>query len=101
MLDGITYRDAKRKQQDLRDNEERSAKDDITDRPSVVECTEDEDKLGDDVDCCTDDWPEDVYDPECDGFQVVEASDAFECGDCNEEAQSEDDEAGYPQELRT
>lgn len=95
MLDSITYRNAERKQEDLRNNEERSSKDDVTDRPSVIKCAEDEDKLGNDVDCCADDWPEDVHDPEGDGFHVVEAGEAFECGNCDEETQSKDDKTGY------
>jgi len=45
MLDGITDRNAKRKQQDLRNDKEGRAKEDIADGPSVVERTEDKDKL--------------------------------------------------------
>ena len=96
MLDSITYRHTERKQEDLRNNEEHCAKNDITNRPSVIECTEDEDKLRDDVDCGADDGPEDVHDPEGDGFQVVKACDTFECGNRNEEAHSKDNKAGYP-----
>jgi hypothetical protein len=43
MLDRIAYRDAKRKQQNLRDREKGYPENDITDRPPVVQSTEDQD----------------------------------------------------------
>ena len=56
------------------DGEERNAKDDIADRPAVIEGAKDENELGDDVDDDADDGPEDVDHPETDGVGVGEAA---------------------------
>jgi hypothetical protein len=45
MLNGITDRNAERKQQNLRNDKEGCAKENIADGPSVVERAEDKDKL--------------------------------------------------------
>ena len=63
MFDSITDGHAKRKEQYLRDDEERRAKEDITNRPPVIKRAEDEDELGYDIDRGTDYWPQYVYDP--------------------------------------
>jgi len=45
VLDSITDGDAECEEEDLSDREERSAKDDVANRPPVVEGTEDKDEL--------------------------------------------------------
>lgn len=45
MLNRITNRYTKRKQNDLRNSEERRPEDDIADGPTVLERTEDQDEL--------------------------------------------------------
>jgi hypothetical protein len=99
MLDGIANRNAERKQKHLRNDKEGGAKEDITDGPSVVERAEDEDKLGDDVDGGTDYWPENVYDPQCYGFGVVEAGNLFKCCNGDEKSECKYYQARYPEEL--
>jgi hypothetical protein len=63
MLDGITDRNAERKQQNLRNDKEGCTKENIADGPSVVERAEDKDKLRDDINGGADYWPQDIYDP--------------------------------------
>lgn len=62
MLDRITYRHAKRKQQHHAARIKHRAKDDIANWPPVFERAEDEDELQDDVDGDADEWPEEVDD---------------------------------------
>ena len=100
VFDGVAYRRAAREQDNLRDGEERGAEHDVADRPAVLERAEDEDELRDDVDDGADQRPEDVDDPEPQGLVVFEAGEAIEGRDCDEEGDTEDDEAGYPEELR-
>lgn len=45
MFDSVTYRDTESEEDDLGDGEERCAKDDISNGPSIFEGTEDEDEL--------------------------------------------------------
>jgi hypothetical protein len=99
VLDGITNCNAERKQQDLRNDKESRAKEDIADGPSVVKRAEDEDKLGDDVDSGTDYWPEDVYDPQSHGFGIIKAGNLLECCNSNEECECEYCQTGYPEQL--
>ena len=89
MLDGIAYSSRERKQQDLGDSEEGCSKDDIPDRPPVVEGAEHQDELGDDIYDDADEGPEDVDYPEANGSGVGEACEALECGDCDEEGYAE------------
>ncbi len=63
MLDSITYGDTKREEEDLSDREEGGTKDDIANRPSVVQGSEDKNQLRYNVDHCTDQRPKDVDDP--------------------------------------
>ena len=99
MLDRVANGDRERKEDDLRDGEERSAKHNVADRPAVLERAEDEDELRDDVDDGADQRPEDVDDPEPQWLVVFEAGEALECRNCNKERDSKYDEAGYPEEL--
>lgn len=85
MLDSIADGDAERKQEDLGDSKEGSSENNITNGPPVVQCSENEGELGDDVDYDADEGPEDVDDPETDGFLKIEAGKPFEGGDCYEE----------------
>lgn len=100
MLDGVTYGDTKGKQDDLGDGEERGAEDDVSNRPSVLKCAEDKDKLRDDVDNRANERPQDVDDPKPYGLRVLEACKLLERGDGDEEAHSEHRETGDSQELR-
>jgi hypothetical protein len=70
MLDRIANCHAERKQQDLASSVKCCTKDDITDWPSVLQSTEDEDELGDDVYGDADERPEDVDYEKSDGFGV-------------------------------
>lgn len=93
MLDGVTDRDTECKQEDLRDYKERSSEDNVADGPTVFEGAEDKNELRDDVYGCTDERPEDVDDPETNGFGILEAGELFECGDGNKERNAKKDEA--------
>lgn len=77
----------------LSDGEERCTKDDVTNRPSVLECPEDKDQLGDDVDDCADEGPEDVDNPKAERVVVFEASELLEGGDRNEESDTPNEKA--------
>jgi len=68
MLNRIADRHTKCKQQDLTSSIKCCAKDNITNWPSVFQCTEDKDKLGDDVDRDADKRPENVDYEERDGL---------------------------------
>jgi hypothetical protein len=57
VLDGVADSDAECKEENLRDGEERGAKDDVTNRPTVIEGAENENKLGDNVNDCADEGP--------------------------------------------
>ena len=99
MLDRITDRHAEREQQHLPPRIKDTAKDDIANGPPVLERAEDEDELRDDVDDGAHERPQNVDDPEANWLGKAEASEALEGGDRNEEADTEDNEAGYPKEL--
>lgn len=94
MFDGVADRDTECEKEDLRDDKERSPEDNITDGPTVLERAEDEYELRNNVYGCTDKRPEDVDDPETDGFGILEAGELFECGDGNKERNAKEDEAG-------
>jgi len=94
MLNRITYRRTKRKQQHHRYNPKRRPEYYITQRPSILQCSEHEDKLRDDIDCSADERPDEVYDPETGRFGVGEGGELFECGDGDEERDAEYSEAG-------
>lgn len=68
MLNGIANRHTECEQQDLTSSIKYGAKDNITNWPSVFQCTEDKDKLGDDVDGDADKRPENVDYEERDGL---------------------------------
>ena len=99
MLNGIADGHAECKQEHLTSGKESGSKDDITDRPSVFECTENEDELGDNVYRNADEWPEDVYDVKCNGGGVGEAKELLEGGNGDEEGCTEDEETGDAEEL--
>jgi len=63
MLDSITDRDAEREQKDLGNSEESSAKDNVTNGPSIIKRAEHEDELRDNIDDGADKRPEDVDNP--------------------------------------
>lgn len=90
MLDRITYRHAKRKQQHHAARIKHRAKDDIADGPPVLERAEDEDELRDDVDGNADKWPEEVDDEQADGFGEAESELLLEGCDGDEERDAED-----------
>lgn len=99
MLDSIADRHTECKQNDLGDGEEGGSEDDIANGPSVLKGAENKDKLWDDIDDGANEWPENVDDPECKGFGVIESSKSFEGGNGNKEAYAEDDKWCYPDEL--
>lgn len=57
VLDGVADRHAESEQENLGDGEESSAKNNVTDGPSVVEGAEDKNKLRDNIDNCADERP--------------------------------------------
>lgn len=57
MFDGIAYRYAESEQEDLGNGEEGGAKNDVTDGPPVVEGSEDEDELRNNIDDGADEGP--------------------------------------------
>ena len=63
MLNCIANRHAKREQYHLRNDEECRSKDNVANRPSVVERAEDENKLRDNVDDRTNERPEEIDNP--------------------------------------
>ena len=99
MLDGVAYGNREGEEDDLRHGEERSTKDNVANRPTVLESTEDEDELRDDVDDSADKRPKDVDDPQADRLGEVEPGNLLERGDRNEEGYAENDQCRYPQKL--
>lgn len=89
VLDSIADGHAEGEEDNLGDSEEGSTEEDITNWPPVVECTGHKDELGDDVYDDADGWPDKVDDPKRDWLCVVEAGEAFECRDGEEEAGTE------------
>ena len=100
MFDRIAYRNAEREQQNLTPCIESCAKDDIADRPPILECTEDQNQLRDDVNWDADERPKHVYDVQCDRIRVGEAEDLLKGGDSDEEGSTEDNEARDAEELQ-
>ena len=100
MLDRVANGDRERKEDDLRDGEERGAKHNVADRPAILERAEDEDELGDDINDGINKRPEDVDDPESERLRVVESGDLLERRNGDEERNSEYDERRYSQKLR-
>lgn len=91
MFNCITDRHAECEQQDLASSIKYCTKDDIAYWPSVFKCTEDEDKLRDDVDRNTDNRPDDIDYEESDGFGVWESEELFEGGYGNEKGDTKYD----------
>lgn len=89
MFDCITDRNAECKEENLGNDKEGCAKENIADGPSVVERAEDEDELRHDVDGGAYYWPEDVNDPQGYRFGVVEASNLLESCNGDEESKCE------------
>lgn len=85
VLDGVAYRDREGEEDDLRHGEERSAEDNVANRPTVFESAEDEDELRYDVDNAADEWPKDIDYPEADWLCVVEAGNLLERRNRNKE----------------
>lgn len=63
VLDRVAYCDTECEQNYLRDGEECGTEDDITDGPAIVECAENEDELGNNIDYGANEGPEHVHDP--------------------------------------
>ena len=99
VFDGVADGNAEGEQQNLREHPEARAEDDVADRPAVLEGTEDEDQLRHDIDDGADERPQDVDNPEANWLGVFEAGELLEGGDRDEEANTEDDEAGDAEEL--
>ncbi len=99
VLNGITDGHAECKQENLTSGIESGSKNDITDRPSVFECTENEDELGDNVYRDTYKWPKDVDDVKCNGGLVGEAKELLKGGNGDEEGTTEDEDTGNAEEL--
>jgi hypothetical protein len=99
VFDSIADCHAEGEEDNLRDSEEGGAKENVTDRPPVVECADHEDELGDDVneDACG--RPDKVDDPKGDRVCVVEASKAFERRDGDEEPATEQKERRQAENL--
>ena len=66
VLDSIADGHAEGEEYNLGDSEEGGTKEDITNRPPVVECTSHKDELGDDIYDDTNGWPDKVDDPKSD-----------------------------------
>ena len=84
VFDGIADRDAESEQDDLSNCEKRGPKHNISDRPTVFKRSEYEDKLRDDVDHSADQGPQDIDDPQGNGFGKAESDIFFEGGDGEE-----------------
>lgn len=93
MLNGIAYRRAEGKQEDLCNREESRPKDDITDRPSIFQRTEHQYQLRDDVDDCANQGPDDVDDPKSKRLGILESRKALERRDGDEKRDPEDSKA--------
>lgn len=85
VFDGVADGDAEREQDHLSDGEKRGSEHDISNRPTVFKRSEDEDKLGNDVNDGADQRPQDVDDPQGDGVRVAEYGILLEGGDSEEE----------------
>lgn len=92
MLDGVADRDTEGKQEDLATSEEDGAEDDVADGPAVLEGTEDEYELGNDVHGDADDGPQEVDHEERHRLREGESELGFECADGDEHAEPEDEE---------
>jgi len=99
VFDGVADRDAESEQDHLSDGEERGPEHDISHGPTVFKRSEHEDQLRDDVDHGADQWPQDVHDPQGDGFGEAKSSIFVEGSDGEEEPDTKDDKTGDPQEL--
>jgi hypothetical protein len=93
MLNGVADRNAEGEQKDLAASEEDGAEDDVADGPAVLEGTEDEDELGDDVHGDADDGPQKVDHEERHRLREGESELAFEGADGDEHAEPKDEEA--------
>jgi len=99
VLDGVADRDAESEQDHLGNSEKRGPKKDVSDRPTVFKRSEHEDKLRYDVDHSADQGPQDIDDPQGDGFGVTESGILLEGGDGKEEPDTKYHQARNPQEL--
>ena len=96
MFDGVADRDAEGEQDDLSNSEKGGSEYDIPDGPTVFERPEHEDKLRDDINHGADERPQDVDDPQGNGFRVAESDILLESGDRKEEACAEYHQARDP-----
>jgi hypothetical protein len=73
---------------------------DITNSPSVIQRSDDQDELTDHVDQETCGGEDQIGDEQSNRFRILESSKVFESGDGDEEADTPDDKGGQPKELR-
>lgn len=96
---GVADRVTEREQEYLPDDPERCAKDDVGDWPPVVERTQDEDELCDDVDDDAGEVEDELEDPEARGGRFREAGGILECADRDQADDETDDSRAALQEL--
>jgi len=89
----ITYRNAEGEQENLTPCEESCAEDDITDWPPILEGTEDQNELRDDINWDANERPEHVDDVQCDRRRVGESEELLKGGNSDEEGNTKDNEA--------
>lgn len=78
----------------------KAAKGNVAQRPPIVECSKDENYLGDDVDGDADDRKEELDDPESDLLCWRQPSNTLERGNGNEEANDKEEERADSDKLR-
>jgi len=99
VFDGVADRDAEGEQDHLSNGEECGPEYDISDRPTVFKRSEHEDKLRYDIDHGADQGPQDIDDPQGDGFGIAESDVLLEGCDSEEECDPKYHQARDSQEL--
>jgi len=93
MRDCVAYLRAEGEKQNASDDVEGGSENDITENPSVVESTENEDELRHDVDDDADCGEYEIGDEKADGFGVVEYGDVLEGRHSDEKADAPNNKA--------
>jgi hypothetical protein len=70
----------------------------MSNRPTVVQCPDNQDQLAHCVDYHTDGWVDQIRDPQTDGIVVFQGN-VLERADRHQEADCTDDCCGYPDKL--
>lgn len=99
MRHGIADPQRKGEEKDNTDGVECNAKDDISNDPSIVECTNDEDELRDNVNDDANSREDQIGHKETDGVVVLERSDVAEGSNGDKKADASDDEGAQTKEL--